>query len=91
MSICLSQNDVDMASAASDKEIVEKQQDAAVERHVLAEAELEHARELLAEVEGRLEVLDTSAQESEQCLQAVTASHKSITVDVNQLQKALTA
>ena len=89
MGIRLRQKDVEMASAASDKEIVEKQRDAAVERQVLAEAELEHARELLAELEGRLEVLDTSAQESEQGLQAVTASHKNLTLDVSQLRKAL--
>ena len=66
MDIHLRQKDVEMASAASDKEIAEKQWDAAVERQVLAEAELEHAKELLAELEGRLEVLITPAQKNEQ-------------------------
>ena len=89
MDIRLKQKDVEMASTASDKELVERQRDAAVERQGMAEAELEHARELIADLEGRLEVLDNSAQESEEGLQAVTASHKSLTLDVNQLRIAL--
>ena len=43
--IRLIQNDVEMASAASDKNLVEKQQDATVERQALSETELEHARD----------------------------------------------
>ena len=89
MDIRLKQKDVEMASTASDKELVVRQRDAAVERQGMAEAELEHARELIADLEGRLEVLDNSAQESEEGLQAVTASHKSLTLDVNQLRIAL--
>ena len=87
--IRLRQKDVELASAASDKEIMERQRDAAMERQVLAEAELGRAREMLAELEGRLEVLSNSAQESEEGLQAVTANHRSLTLDVNQLRKAL--
>ena len=66
MDIHLRQKDVEMASAASDKEIVKKQWDAAMEWQMLAEAELEHAKELIAELEGRLEVLITPAQKNEQ-------------------------